>query len=293
LKVAALDVRKLEDYVAAKRRAGLAPRTINRRLNILHEILEAAVRRQLIRSNPVKLVDRPAEPRRRWKILTPVEVGRVERALRELAVEAEGEEERRWIEQARVVFLTILGAGLRRGEILALRWRNVSLADPAGSSVRVVETWVRDAADTPKSERGERTIALGPALADELFQYRRRARFQGDDERVFCHPQTGGPLPHKRYAETFRAALKKAKIEGPMRPFHDGRHTSITNSAAAGLSPAALMARAGHADMGTTMIYIDLAGEAFREEAELLERRLGMVAPTSAEVEAQDPAAFQ
>jgi integrase len=53
-----------------------------------------------------------------------------------------------------------------------------------------------------------------------------------------------------------------------MRPFHDGRHSSITNGAAAGLSPAALMARAGHADLGTTQLYIDLAGEAFREEAE-------------------------
>lgn len=59
-----------------------------------------------------------------------------------------------------------------------------------------------------------------------------------------------------------------------MRPFHDGRHTSITNSAAAGLSPAALMARAGHSDFKTTQGYIDLAGETFRAEAELLEQRL-------------------
>jgi hypothetical protein len=47
-----------------------------------------------------------------------------------------------------------------------------------------------------------------------------------------------------------------------------GRHTSITNGAAAGISPAALMARAGHADLATTQLYIDLAGESFREEAE-------------------------
>ena len=59
-----------------------------------------------------------------------------------------------------------------------------------------------------------------------------------------------------------------------MRPFHDGRHTSITNSAAAGLSPAALMARAGHSDFKTTQGYIDLAGEMFRAEAEILEQRL-------------------
>jgi hypothetical protein len=43
---------------------------------------------------------------------------------------------------------------------------------------------------------------------------------------------------------------------------------------AAGLSPAALMARAGHSDFKTTQGYIDLAGERFREEAERLEERL-------------------
>ena len=59
-----------------------------------------------------------------------------------------------------------------------------------------------------------------------------------------------------------------------MRPFHDGRHTSITNAAAAGLSPAALMARAGHSDFKTAQGYIDLAGERFREEAERAEERL-------------------
>ncbi|HLM94547.1 MAG TPA: hypothetical protein VK273_12115 [Gaiellaceae bacterium] len=53
-----------------------------------------------------------------------------------------------------------------------------------------------------------------------------------------------------------------------MRPFDGGRHTSITNSAAAGLSPAALMARAGHSDFKTTQGYIDLAGETFRAEAD-------------------------
>ena len=63
----------------------------------------------------------------------------------------------------------------------------------------------------------------------------------------------------------------RAKITDYVRPFHDGRHTSITNAAAAGVAPAALMARAGHSDFKTTQGYIDLAGETFREEAELAE----------------------
>jgi integrase len=111
-------------------------------------------------------------------------------------------------------------------------------------------------------------------LAEELWQHRRRTSFAGDGERVFCHPETGGPLDHKRYAETLKRALAKAEVERPMRPFHDGRHSAITNDAASGNAPLAIMARAGHADFKTTQAYIDLAGETFREEAERLGRRL-------------------
>jgi integrase len=83
----------------------------------------------------------------------------------------------------------------------------------------------------------------------------------------------------KSQAVTLRAALAKAKIDGYVRPFHDGRHTSLTNSAAAGMDGMAIMARAGHSDFATTQLYIDLAGERFRDESELLERRL--FGPTS------------
>jgi integrase len=107
-------------------------------------------------------------------------------------------EERAWREQARVVFLTLLGTGLRRGEVLGLRWRDVELADPEGALLRVRSTWVRGAEDTPKSEAGERTIALGSRVSDELFLHRGRSAFKGDDERVFGHPTKGSVLDHKR-----------------------------------------------------------------------------------------------
>jgi integrase len=78
----------------------------------------------------------------------------------------------------------------------------------------------------------------------------------------------------RRYSKTLRKALAKAGITDYVRPFHDLRHSSITNAAAAGTPPAALMARAGHSSFTTTQGYIDLAGETFREEADRLERRL-------------------
>jgi integrase len=273
LQLEEVTVERIERYLADKRKAGLKPATLHRQLVNLSEVMKVAVRRGLVRSNPVHLVERPKASRRRWRILSPTEVQAVERGFDALIAEAEDDEEGVWRLTCRIVFLVTYGAGLRRGEILGLRWRAVHLADPDGAWLRVEETFVRGAADTPKSEKGERSIALGPRLADELFEHRARTAYAGDDERVFAS-RKGTPIDPRRYAKTLRLALAKAKVDGYVRPFHDGRHSSITNAAAAGTSPAALMARAGHSDFATTQLYIDLAGERFRDEAELLERRL-------------------
>jgi integrase len=172
------------------------------------------------------------------------------------------------------VFAVVYGLGLRRGEVLGLRWRHVRLADPEGPTLRVEETFVRNRRETSKSAASTRTVALGRVVAEALFAQRARTAYDADDDRVFCHLDTGGPLGHKRYADTFRAALKRAEVDGEVRPFHDGRHTSITNAAAAGVAPGALQARAGHSDLGTTQRYIDLAGVLFRDEAEAAEARM-------------------
>ena len=68
--------------------------------------------------------------------------------------------------------------------------------------------------------------------------------------------------------------MRAAEVEGKVRPFHDLRHASLTNGAAAGEGPIALMARVGHRSMKTTQTYLHLAGVVFRDEAAALERRL-------------------
>jgi integrase len=273
MKLDSVDVALVESYVTAKRRSGLQARAINRHLNVASAIFKAARRKNLTRMNPIADVQRPREARKRWRILTPAEVQRIEVAFASLVDEADGEE-KVWREQACTIFLAVIGVGLRRGELQGLRWRAVHLADPEGAWLRVEETFVLGAADTPKSEAGERTIALGARISDALFQHRSRSAYSGDDERVFVSPTKGTPFDVVRYAATYRRALASAGVSDYVRPFHDGRHTSITNAAAAGSEPAALMARAGHSDFETTQGYIDLAGERFREDADRLEARL-------------------
>ena len=101
-----------------------------------------------------------------------------------------------------------------------------------------------------------------------------QSNFQGDDERVFCHPHRGTVYRAETFKIAFHAALKEAGIDAYVRPFHDLRHTSITNDAAAGANPVALMTKAGHSNMKTTQTYLHVAGVVFRDEAARLEVRL-------------------
>ena len=99
---------------------------------------------------------------------------------------------------------------------------------------------------------GMRTISLGEKIAAELWDHRRWSQYGADDDYVFPNPRTGRPFEASRYAELLRLALGRAGIDETIRPSHELRHSSITNAAAAGTSPEALMSRAGHSSYATT-----------------------------------------
>ena len=225
-----------------------APKTVQLHLNVLFDIFKSAKAEELIESNPAEGAERPKVRRKRWRILQPAEVARVLKAFED--------------EQARTMFLLLMLTGIRRFELRALRWRDVSLVE---NVLRVVES---------KSEEGERTIALSPILAGALADHYRRTTYKGDGDLVFCHPERGTRISEKWFADELRTALTAAGISDYVRPFHDLRHSSLTNGAAAGEQPIALMARAGHRSMSTTKGYLHLAGVVFRDEADALERRL-------------------
>jgi integrase len=253
LRLASIRPRDVADYTRQmqspdRKPKPFAAKTVQLHLNLLHDVFKTALAEELVDANPVDGAERPKVRRRRWRILQPNEVPRVLKAFED--------------EQARTMFLTLMLTGVRRFELLALRWRDVSLVE---STLRVAES---------KSEEGERLIALSPTLADALADQYRRTAFKGDDEFVFCHQGRGSRVYEGWYTDRFRTALKAAGITDYIRPFHDARHASLTNGAAAGESPIALMTRAGHRSMQTTKGYLHLAGVVFRDEAHALEQRL-------------------
>jgi integrase len=245
--LAGIRPRHVAAFVAAQADAYEAS-TVSRDLGVLHDVFATAVREELVETNPVTGAERPRAPRRRWRILEPEEIRRVLSAFED--------------EQARTIFLTLVLTGLRRNELRDLRWRDLDLL---AGVLRVEDA---------KTEEGNRSIALSPALVAALEEHYRRTAYRGDDEYVFCRPDKGTRYSEKTFAEQFRAALQAAGISDYVRPFHDLRHTALTNEAASGAGPIALMAKAGHSDMKTTRIYLKLAGIVFREEASALERRL-------------------
>lgn len=282
----------IDAYVAAKRRGKppLGARTLGGHLTRLHSIFDAARRQGLVQANPVSDAERPRVPRSRWTILSPVQISAVMRTLDELAEEADTDTEKAWRETAKAMTVTMQYAWLRRGELLGLRWRDVDLSHPDGPRLHVRETWVRGYKGDPKTDDGARSISIDGPLAEELWQHRRRSHFAGDDERVFCHPTKGTPISGGYFGAIMKLALSRAGVEEPMREFHDWRHTGITNAAAAGMSPLAIMRMAGHSDFKTTQRYIDLAGVVFGDEVRRLSDWYGSRGTKDRyQVEADDP----
>jgi integrase len=158
----------------------------------------------------------------------------------------------------RALFLTAAMTGLRKGELLALRWRDV---DWPAARIRVRQNWVRGEFGTPKSKRSTRSVPMADEVGGELERLFKRSRFQGDGELVFAHPASGEPLPKANVTRRFRKALKKAGLDDSHR-FHDLRHTFGTRMAAAGVPMRTLQEWLGHRDLATTQIYADYAPSA-------------------------------
>ena len=164
----------------------------------------------------------------------------------------------------RALFLTAAMTGLRKGELVALRWRDI---DWPAARIRVRQNYVRSEFGTPKSKRSTRSVPMADEVGGELERLFKRSRWQKDGDLVFAHPASGEPQPKANVSCRFRRALKAAGLDESHR-FHDLRHTFGTRMAAAGVPMRTLQEWLGHRDLATTQIYADYAPSG--HEAELI-----------------------
>jgi integrase len=237
-----IEPRDIERYIAVKL-ATLAPKTIRNHLNTMHSVFEIGLRMGWCQGNPVKLADRPIikTTETRIKFLD-------QRELEKLLAVPYPDDPFGWIEPT--LYLTAAMTGLRQGELIGLRWRDI---DFDARKVRVVSPYVRGEFNDPKSEDSGRSVPLAQRVANALANLRERSLYAADSDLVFCHPETGSPLDRSKLVRRFRAAIERAKA----RPitFHELRHTFGTRMAASGVPLRTLQHWMGHADSKTTQIY--------------------------------------
>jgi integrase len=234
-------------------------------LTVLHGVMQRAKRVWRLPRNPVADVEKPVQRKSTdIAVFSPEDIMALVRAADS--------------QQDAAVYLTAAFTGLRRGELVALRWRDV---DFPRRHLRVTASYTERALSTPKSGRA-RSVPMAPLVAEALARLSRRAEHTDDDDLVFPGV-AGGFLDGSALYRRYKAALKRAGLRN-LR-FHDLRHTFGTQVIGnPGVSILQLKEWMGHADIDTTMKYLhfaprasdaDLIAEAFAGETVVQRGRSG------------------
>lgn len=213
-------------FLAAKLSSGLAWKTVKEMRGVLGRVLGTAEQWEYINDNQARKTRLPRRPHQ----LAPEPVLAPEQ-IRLLVAELP--------EPARSIALLLVLTGLRVGELLALRWKNV---DMTGRTLRVTATVYDGHFDTPKTQRSNRVIPIGVEVSNIL-----RALHHGTvkpEDLVFSTAQ-GQPLSrHNLLRRQLRPACKKLEFRGIT--WHSLRHSHATLLDAMGAPLGTVQALLGH-----------------------------------------------
>jgi integrase len=223
------DVQDLAEQLLAR---GLAPGTVSNILNPVQALYRWLIDRDVIATNPATRIDLPGQGSPR-----PKRIASVSEAARLLAV-LRDEDQPLWA--------TAFYAGLRRGELRALRVCDVDLG---ASVIRVERGWDQIAgAIEPKSAAGKRTVTLLGVLRDFLDQHLLRTGREGE-ALVFGRTPVDPFEP-----STIDNRAQECWEAGEMTPItlHECRHTFASLMIDAGANPKAIQTYMGHSKIQTT-----------------------------------------
>jgi len=229
------------------KQGGLSARTRRHIHRVLKSALSRAVEQQLLARNPAEAFKKrlPKVARRNMKTLTTGESARLLHAIKHTRIY--------W------PVLVALSTGMRRGEVLALRWRNVDLevgVVRVAESLEQTKTSIRF--KSPKTDR-TRAVDLPGFAVEELREVKRQQAeellmlgVRQTGETLVCARADGKPLQPQSLTHQFTRLIKRIK-DLPQIRLHDLRHSHATQLLAAGVHPKIVQERLGHASITTTL----------------------------------------
>ena len=244
-KLAALDV---QTFYRNRLDAGLSHSTVNKIHTVFHKALSQAVRWSLIPRNVTEMVKAPAPMPEEMHPLSPEETRRLLEAARSDRLEA--------------LYILAVHTGMRRGELLGLKWSDVDLRNATVSVRRTlmrIDNGKRVALGEPKTKRSRRTIRLTEAAVEALRAHLRRQlreiEILGDgyiDQGLVFTTQVGTPInPSNLRQRSLAPLLERAGL--PHIRFHDLRHTCATLLLGRGVHPKFVQELMGHATIAITL----------------------------------------
>jgi len=241
--IGTITTEQVEEVKEALLAKGLSRRSVQKLMVMLYGICKRAKRKKWIATNPCEDAERVKLIRSGdFNVLTVEEV---------YAVAREADDA-----QDAALFVVAALTGLRQGELLALKWRDV---DFVGRVIHVRQNFTGGQLGAPKSKK-VRSLPMADQVAVKLDGLSRRDEFTQPGDLVFANP-LGDYLDAKLIRTRFYGALKRAGLghrrEGK-RPmvFHDLRHTFGTLCASSGVPVGDIQVYMGHSDVKTTQIYM-------------------------------------
>lgn len=235
------DLQSFVDQMLAEQ---LSASTIRNTMNPLQAIYRHAVRREVVAANPTRDVDLPAARGRRERIATAPEAVRLLDALPQ---------------SDRPIWATAFYAGLRRGELQALRGTDIDLGR---SEIHVQRSWDQyEGPVSPKSKAGTRTVPILGVLRERLLAADlpggSALAFGRDCTRPFS-PEMLGERAKRAWRSANQTAREAADDEGAEPELHtpitlhECRHTFASLLIDAGVNPKAIQEFMGHATIEET-----------------------------------------
>jgi integrase len=229
-----------------RKAGGLSPRTVLHYHRIISQALKQAVKWQLLARNPAEAVEPPKPSHHEMVVLDGEQIAELLDSVTDTPFH--------------IPVLLAVTTGMRRGEILALRWSDVDLERGTLAVTQTLEKSRRAGLQfkPPKTKRSRRNITLPPITVDMLRSHRtaqaqlflRLGRGWNRADLV-CTKVDGGPINPNTLTSGFASLVRRTDI--PAITFHGLRHTHATHLFQAGVHPKVAQERLGHSTVAVTL----------------------------------------